>query len=193
MMREPWASCAAFAAACLHESRKGDCDARQQTDGRQEDPKVCGAKRGRHHWHGRLVRSRRSTLEAVLVPVILYRVGRTWTGGGQPSGRLSVAKSDAKQLNAETSMSRIVATARYARPMDHADKVLVAMIKSVAAIAALPEMLEHQCRGGEVIVSEAVAQDAETAAVLADRTQIEETAILRGVSAPVRFLRNRGR
>ena len=49
--------------------------------------------------------------------------------------------------------------------------------------------LEHQCRGGEVIVSEAVAQDAETAAVLADRTQIEETAILRGVSAPVRFLR----
>ena len=49
--------------------------------------------------------------------------------------------------------------------------------------------LEHQCRGGEVIVSEAVAQDAETAAVLADRTQIEEAAILRGVSAPVRFLR----
>ena len=49
--------------------------------------------------------------------------------------------------------------------------------------------LEHQCRGGEVIVSEAVAQDSETAAVLADRTLIEEMAILRGVSAPVRFLR----
>ena len=49
--------------------------------------------------------------------------------------------------------------------------------------------LEHQCHGGEVIVSEAVARDAETAAMLADRTQIEETAILRGVSAPVRFLR----
>ena len=49
--------------------------------------------------------------------------------------------------------------------------------------------LEHQCRGGEVIVSEAVAQDAETAAALADRMQIEETAVLRGVSAPVRFLR----
>jgi len=39
-------------------------------------------------------------------------------------------------------VSRIVATVRYARPKDHADKVLVAMIESVAAIAALPEMLE---------------------------------------------------
>jgi class 3 adenylate cyclase len=49
--------------------------------------------------------------------------------------------------------------------------------------------LEHQCRGGEVIVSEAVAKDAETRAALADRTLIEETAMLRGVSAPVRFVR----
>jgi class 3 adenylate cyclase len=49
--------------------------------------------------------------------------------------------------------------------------------------------LEHQCRGGEVIVSEDVAEDAETAAALADRTRIEETAMLRGVSAPVRFVR----
>jgi class 3 adenylate cyclase len=49
--------------------------------------------------------------------------------------------------------------------------------------------LEHQCRGGEVIVSEALARDAETAATLADRTQIEEMAMLRGVSAPVRFVR----
>jgi class 3 adenylate cyclase len=49
--------------------------------------------------------------------------------------------------------------------------------------------LEHECRGGEVIVSEDVAGDAETAAALADRTQIEETAMLRGVSAPVRFVR----
>ena len=53
--------------------------------------------------------------------------------------------------------------------------------------------LEHQCRGGEVIVSEAVASDPETAAALADRTQIEETAMLRGVSAPVRFVRVMGR
>jgi hypothetical protein len=44
-----------------------------------------------------------------------------------------------------------------------------------------------------VIVSEAVASDTETAAVLADRTQIEETAMLRGVSAPVRFVRITGR
>jgi class 3 adenylate cyclase len=49
--------------------------------------------------------------------------------------------------------------------------------------------LEHQCHGGEVIVSEDVARDAETAAALADRTQIGETAMLRGVSAPVRFTR----
>jgi class 3 adenylate cyclase len=53
--------------------------------------------------------------------------------------------------------------------------------------------LEDQCRGGEVIVSDAVARDAETAAALADRTQIEETAMLRGVSAPVRFVRITGR
>jgi class 3 adenylate cyclase len=49
--------------------------------------------------------------------------------------------------------------------------------------------LEHQCHGGEVIVSDGVAREAETAAMLADRTQIEETAMLRGVSAPIRFLR----
>ena len=53
--------------------------------------------------------------------------------------------------------------------------------------------LEHQCCGGEVIVSEAVARDAETAVTLADRTQIEDTAMLRGVSAPVRFVRVMGR
>jgi class 3 adenylate cyclase len=53
--------------------------------------------------------------------------------------------------------------------------------------------LENQCRGGEVVVSEDVARDAETAAALADRTQIEETALLRGVSARVRFVRITGR
>jgi class 3 adenylate cyclase len=52
--------------------------------------------------------------------------------------------------------------------------------------------LEHQCRGGEVIVSETVAKDAETGAALADRTLLEETATLRGVSAPVRFVRVEG-
>jgi class 3 adenylate cyclase len=52
--------------------------------------------------------------------------------------------------------------------------------------------LEHECRGGEVVVSEAVAQDAEAAGALADRTRIEETAVLRGVSAPVRFVRIAG-
>jgi class 3 adenylate cyclase len=52
--------------------------------------------------------------------------------------------------------------------------------------------LENQCRGGEVIVSEAVARETETAAALADRTRTEETAMLRGVSAPVRFVRITG-
>jgi class 3 adenylate cyclase len=52
--------------------------------------------------------------------------------------------------------------------------------------------LEHQCRGGEVIVSEAVAKDAETGAALADRVQLEETATLRGISAPVQFVRVKG-
>ena len=52
--------------------------------------------------------------------------------------------------------------------------------------------LASECRGGEVIVSDAVAKDAETGPTLADRMQLEETATLRGVSAPVRFLRVRG-
>src|SRR5579863_1049072 len=39
------------------------------------------------------------------------------------------------------------------------------------------------------IVSEAVAKDPETEAALADRERLEETALLRGVSAPVRFVR----
>jgi class 3 adenylate cyclase len=43
--------------------------------------------------------------------------------------------------------------------------------------------LEHQCRGGEAIVSEAIAKDAEVVAALADRMQLEETAALRGVRA----------
>jgi hypothetical protein len=37
-----------------------------------------------------------------------------------------------------------------------------------------------------------VAGDAETAAALVGRTQIEETAMVRGVSAPVRFVRITG-
>jgi len=52
--------------------------------------------------------------------------------------------------------------------------------------------LEHQCGGGEVIVSEAVAKDAAAGAALADRTLLEESATLRGVSAPVRFVRVEG-
>ena len=61
------------------------------------------------------------------------------------------------------------------------------MLDYFGATVNVAARLENQCRGGEVIVSEDVAGDAETAAALADRTQIEETAMLRGVSAPVRF------
>jgi class 3 adenylate cyclase len=52
--------------------------------------------------------------------------------------------------------------------------------------------LANECRGGEVIVSEAVAKDAETGAALANRMRREETAALRGVSEPVRFVRVKG-
>jgi class 3 adenylate cyclase len=52
--------------------------------------------------------------------------------------------------------------------------------------------LEHQCRGGEVIVSEAVVKDAAAGAALEDRTLLEETATLRGVSGLVRFVRVEG-
>jgi hypothetical protein len=37
MIREPWACCAAFAAACRPISRKGGCNDRQQANGREED------------------------------------------------------------------------------------------------------------------------------------------------------------
>ncbi len=57
------------------------------------------------------------------------------------------------------------------------------------AIVNIAARLEHQCRGGEVIVSEAVAKDAETEATLADLERLEEIAMLRGVSAPVRYVR----
>jgi class 3 adenylate cyclase len=52
--------------------------------------------------------------------------------------------------------------------------------------------LANECRGGEVIVSEAAAKDAETGAALANRRQRAETAALRGVGAAVRFVRVRG-
>jgi hypothetical protein len=63
MIREPWAACAAFPAGCLHESRKGEYDDRQQANCRQENHSACGVKRGRHRGYARLVRSRRSSSE----------------------------------------------------------------------------------------------------------------------------------
>jgi class 3 adenylate cyclase len=49
--------------------------------------------------------------------------------------------------------------------------------------------LEHQCRGGEVIISEAALADSEAREALAGRTLTEDSATLRGLSAPVRFVR----
>jgi class 3 adenylate cyclase/carbon monoxide dehydrogenase subunit G len=49
--------------------------------------------------------------------------------------------------------------------------------------------LEHQCRGGETIISEAVLADPEAREALAGRSVTEDSATLRGLSAPVRFVR----
>jgi class 3 adenylate cyclase len=49
--------------------------------------------------------------------------------------------------------------------------------------------LEHQCRGGEVIISEAALADSEAREALAGRTLTEDRATLRGLSEPVRFVR----
>ena len=49
--------------------------------------------------------------------------------------------------------------------------------------------LEHQCRGGEVIISEAVLADAEAREVFNGREVTEDSATLRGLSEPVRFVR----
>ena len=49
--------------------------------------------------------------------------------------------------------------------------------------------LEHQCRGGEVIVSEAVLVDSEAREALKGRNVTEDSAVLRGLSEPVRFVR----
>jgi class 3 adenylate cyclase len=49
--------------------------------------------------------------------------------------------------------------------------------------------LEHQCRGGEVIISEAVLGDAEAREALGGRALAKDTATLRGLSEPVRFVR----
>lgn len=49
--------------------------------------------------------------------------------------------------------------------------------------------LEHQCRGGEVIVSDVLLEDAAARAVLAGRNLVADSAMLRGLAEPVRFVR----
>jgi len=49
--------------------------------------------------------------------------------------------------------------------------------------------LEHQCRGGEVIVSDAVLADSEAREALKGRMVTADSATLRGLSEPVSFVR----
>jgi class 3 adenylate cyclase len=49
--------------------------------------------------------------------------------------------------------------------------------------------LEHQCGGGEAIISHAVLSDPEAREALADRHFVEDSATLRGLAEPVRFAR----
>jgi class 3 adenylate cyclase len=49
--------------------------------------------------------------------------------------------------------------------------------------------LEHQCRGGEAIISAATLADPEAREALAGRAVTEDSALLRGLSEPVRFVR----
>jgi class 3 adenylate cyclase len=49
--------------------------------------------------------------------------------------------------------------------------------------------LEHECRGGEIIVSAAVLADPEAREALADRRSSDDAATLRGLTQPVRFVR----
>jgi class 3 adenylate cyclase len=49
--------------------------------------------------------------------------------------------------------------------------------------------LQHQCRGGEVIISEAALTDPEAREALAGRNLSEETVALRGLNEPVRVVR----
>ena len=49
--------------------------------------------------------------------------------------------------------------------------------------------LEHQCGGGEVIISHAVLNDPEAREALTGRHFTEDSATLRGLAEPVRFVR----
>jgi 2-keto-3-deoxy-L-rhamnonate aldolase RhmA len=48
----------------------------------------------------------------------------------------------APHIETAAAARQIVETVRYARPRDHEDKVIVAMIESLTAVANLPELLE---------------------------------------------------
>jgi hypothetical protein len=94
MIREPWVACAAFPGSCLHESRKGEYNDRQQANCRQENRSACGVKLGRHRGYARLVRFRRSSSEQRLSPLssaalreLQRRDREAGEGGPGPIGR----------------------------------------------------------------------------------------------------------
>jgi class 3 adenylate cyclase len=49
--------------------------------------------------------------------------------------------------------------------------------------------LEHACQGGEIVLSEAMLAEAAAREALAGRATLADSAMLRGVAAPVRFVR----
>ncbi len=49
--------------------------------------------------------------------------------------------------------------------------------------------LEQQCRGGEIVLSEAVLADAAARRAIAGRNAVEDEMVLRGLSGPIRFCR----
>jgi class 3 adenylate cyclase len=57
------------------------------------------------------------------------------------------------------------------------------------AAVNIASRLEHQCRGGEIIVSDAVLEDEGARDALAGRSVAADKAALRGVSEPVGFIR----
>ena len=57
------------------------------------------------------------------------------------------------------------------------------------AAVNIASRLEHQCGGGEIILSDAILADSAAREAMAGRASRSDTATLRGISAPVGFVR----
>ena len=64
-----------------------------------------------------------------------------------------------------------------------------AVLDYFGSVVNTASRLEHQCRGGEVIISDAVLADPEAREALAGRSVAEDSAPLRGLKEPARFVR----